>query len=99
MLERKNYRVVDIESLILYCYLDQMTVYKMSPKMTRTHENYSSLNSTFTPRNCGNGWITKEQKEVGAEVCELKKLVKELFSFLCLTVVYAMTFHVLCHFA
>lgn len=65
------------------CFTNCANGYTKSPKLTGVHATYSSLTSNVVTGNRIQGWTSKELKAFGTEVCEFKRKVVELFSFVC----------------
>lgn len=59
MLERRDYYAVDMVFPIFCVFIDRVTGYTRSPKMTRVQVMYSSLMSRVMSRNWRRGWTSE----------------------------------------
>lgn len=67
MLEKIDYRAVDMALSIMYGFVDRVTGYTQPPKMTRVHTIHSSLNRRVISRNGRREWISEGFKGSGLE--------------------------------
>lgn len=73
ILERKYYRTVDIVFPIVHDFIDGVTGYTKSLRMTRVHVMYSFFSSTTMSGNWKQMWTVEELKAISAESCEYKE--------------------------
>lgn len=91
----ENYREVDMISLIVRCFIDGLTSYTGSLRLTRVRANHISTMCRVTSSSWKRRMTSKEPKALGAEVCEFEKVWK--FSSMYISEVHIMKFYLLEH--